>query len=44
MPQEIPVVELTCKKCGHTWKPRSNYVYRCANPKCQSFRWNEDDD
>ncbi len=42
MPHEkIEILELTCKRCGHKWKPRNSPVLRCPNMKCQSWRWNE---
>ena len=38
---EIPE-KLTCKQCGHTWMPRSKFVYRCPERKCMSFSWDEE--
>jgi len=30
---------LTCKRCGHQWRPRQVDVRMC--PKCKSVRWDE---
>jgi len=38
---EITITTLTCKRCGHTWKPRTeNLPSDC--PKCKSPYWNKD--
>jgi len=34
----IDVPELTCKRCGHSWTPRSNDPRMC--PRCKSYKWN----
>jgi len=33
----VPVVYLTCKRCGHRWIPRKEEVRIC--PKCKSPYW-----
>jgi len=34
---KIPVPEMTCARCRHTWVPRTSDVRIC--PKCKSVRW-----
>ena len=34
----VKVSTLTCKRCGHTWAPRTTEVFTC--PKCKSAKWN----
>ena len=39
----IVLPTLTCKRCGHTWIPRStNKPKNCPNPKCKSPYWNKE--
>lgn len=34
--------ELTCLRCGHKWKPRSDERPTvCANPDCKSPYWDK---
>jgi len=30
---------VTCKQCGHSWKPRTDAPIKCPNSKCQSQDW-----
>lgn len=32
---------LTCKRCGHTWRPRKEDVRQC--PGCGSAHWDVED-
>ena len=34
---KVEVTELTCRRCGHKWLPRSTGVRIC--PHCKSYRW-----
>jgi len=34
----INVPELKCKRCGHSWNPRSDNPKMC--PCCKSYKWN----
>lgn len=31
---------ISCKKCGHTWVPRTDNPLQC--PHCHSNSWNKD--
>ena len=31
---ELPLVQ--CRRCGHKWNPRSEFVYVCPNKKCHN--------
>lgn len=38
---EIPHLE--CKRCGHTWIPRSDKLpLNCPKPTCRSPYWNKE--
>lgn len=30
------IEQITCKQCGHVWKPRTPNPFKCPNSKCQS--------
>ena len=32
----------TCKRCGHTWRPREPGVRPKTCPKCKSYVWDQD--
>jgi len=37
---KLPTLE--CKRCGHTWHPRTDKLPDvCPNPKCKSRYWNK---
>lgn len=37
--QQIGMPKLKCLRCGHQWIPRQSEIFRCANPKCNSAKW-----
>ena len=39
---EVKLNHVKCKRCGYVWSPRKQKIYKCANNKCQSSKWNED--
>ena len=44
-PFELKLTNFTleCKRCNHTWIPRSDTIPKvCPNPKCKSPYWNRD--
>lgn len=39
MPRAIKIPTLTCKQCGHGWRPTVERPKVC--PRCKSYRWDE---
>ena len=37
---ETVVVELSCERCGHRWKPRYDRLPKVC-PECKRTTWNE---
>jgi len=37
----IKVPVLRCQRCGHTWRPRTEDVRQCPNPKCHTLFWDK---
>ena len=36
----VKLIKLTCKRCNHSWIPRTKDVRSC--PKCKSPYWDQD--
>jgi hypothetical protein len=39
---KVGVRALSCSKCGHEWRPRTNKVLSC--PSCKRYDWNKNKD